>query len=59
MTRLRLAILFYAALAAGAGLAAGAASLVYGSVDQAVAFTWPGVAVSVALMLLTPSHGRD
>ncbi len=59
MTRLRLAILFCAALAAGASLAAGAASLVYASVDQAVAFTWPGVAASIALMLLAPAHGRD
>lgn len=59
MTRLRLALMFAAALAAAAGLTAGAASLVLGSLDQAVAFTWPGVAVSIALMLLVPSQGRD
>lgn len=59
MTRLRPGILFCAALAAGAGLAAGTASLMQGAFDQAVAFTWPGVATSIALMLLVPSRSTD
>jgi hypothetical protein len=59
MTRLRLGILFCAVLAAGAGLAAGAASLMQGAIDQAVAFTWPGVAASIALMLAMPSQASD
>jgi hypothetical protein len=56
---LRLAILLCAVFAAFAGLAAGAASLLQGSIDQAVAFTWPGVAASVALLLAVPTQARD
>ncbi len=59
MTRLRLGILMCAVLAAGAGVAAGAASLMHGAFDQAVAFTWPGVAASIGLMLLAPSQTPD
>jgi hypothetical protein len=59
MLRLRLAIVLCAVLAALAGLAAGAASLLQGSIDQAVAFTWPGVAASLALLLAIPSQARD
>jgi hypothetical protein len=59
MLRLRLAIVLCAVFAAFAGLAAGAASLLQGSIDQAVAFTWPGVAASVALLLAVPSQARD
>ena len=59
MTRLRLVLVLCAVLAAGAGCAAGAASLIQGAIDQAVAFTWPGVAASLALMLLIPSQASD
>ncbi len=59
MTRLRLVFVLSAVLAAGAGIAAGAASLMHGAVDQAVAFTWPGVAASIALMLIAPSQAND
>ncbi len=59
MPRLRLALVLCALLAAGTGLAAGIASLMQGAIDQAVAFTWPGVAVSIALMLLAPAQTRD
>lgn len=59
MLRLRLAIVLCAILAACAGLAAGAASLLQGSIDQAVAFTWPGVAMSLALLLAVPSQAHD
>lgn len=59
MLSLRLAIVFCAMLAAAAGLAAGAASLMQGAIDQAVAFTWPGVAAGLALLLAVPSQARD
>ena len=59
MTRLRLIMIVCAALSAAAGVTAGAASLVLGTVDQAVAFTWPGVAASLALMLMAPSRPQD
>lgn len=56
---LRLIILAASVLAALSGLAAGALSLLGGAVDQAVAFTWPGLASSIMLALLTPPRVRD
>lgn len=57
--RVRLIILGSALLAASAGLAAGALSLMGGAVDQAVAFTWPGLAAAVSLSLIVPPKTVD
>lgn len=59
MLRLRLILLAAAALAAAGGLTAGALSLLSGAVDQAVAFTWPGLAGAVTLALLAPGRASD
>ena len=56
MTRLRLFTLAAATLAALGGLAAGALSLMGGALDQAVAFTWPGLAAGIALALAAPGE---
>lgn len=48
-----------AALCAASGLCAGALSLLGGAVDQAVAFTWPGLAGAVGLALLAPGKAAD
>lgn len=52
----RLIILAFAALIAIGGLLAGALSLMGGALDQAVAFTWPGLAGAVALALIAPGR---
>ena len=52
----RLIILAIAALIALGGLLAGALSLMGGAIDQAVAFTWPGLAGAVALALMAPGR---
>lgn len=57
--RLRLTLLAAAALIAASSLAAGALSLLSGAVDQAVAFTWPGLAGAVALALIVPGRPND
>lgn len=54
MTKLRLILLAAAAVSALSGLTAGALSLMGGAVDQAVAFTWPGLAVAISLALVVP-----
>lgn len=54
MSRMRLLILAAAALCAAGGICAGALSLLVGAVDQAVAFTWPGLAGGIGLALLAP-----
>ncbi len=54
MTRLRLISLCAAGLCAAGGLAVGALCLMDGALDQAVAFTWPGLAAAVAFALFTP-----
>lgn len=54
MTRLRLISLVAAALCAAGGLATGTLCLMAGAVDQAVAFTWPGLAGAIAFALFTP-----
>jgi hypothetical protein len=59
MVRMRLILLAAAALAAFTGIAAGAASLSAGSIDQALAFTWPGLAAAVALALIAPARSGD
>ena len=51
----RLIILAFAAITAIGGLLAGALSLM-GALDQAVAFTWPGLAGAVALALMAPGR---
>lgn len=56
---LRLIILAASVLAALSGLAAGAFSLMGGAIDQAVAFTWPGLASSIILALIVPPRVRD
>lgn len=53
---LRLIILAFAAITAIGGLLAGALSLMGGALDQAVAFTWPGLAGAVALALIAPGR---
>jgi len=57
--RLRLIILFAAVCAALIGLTAGALSLMGGAVDQAVAFTWPGLASAIALALMAPGRPNE
>ncbi|WP_439636564.1 hypothetical protein [Oceanicaulis sp.] len=52
----RLIILAFAAVVAIGGLLAGALSLMGGALDQAVAFTWPGLAGAVALALMAPGR---
>ncbi|MBL4539169.1 hypothetical protein [Oceanicaulis sp. UBA2681] len=52
----RLIILAFAAITAIGGLLAGALSLMGGALDQAVAFTWPGLAGAVALALIAPGR---
>ncbi|VXC97037.1 hypothetical protein [Oceanicaulis alexandrii] len=52
----RLIILAIAAITAIGGLLAGALSLMGGALDQAVAFTWPGLAGAVALALIAPGR---
>jgi hypothetical protein len=59
MTRTRLLILAAAALSATGGLAAGAWALSAGALDQAVAFTWPGLACALSLALLVPGKAAD
>lgn len=59
MSRIRLLMLAAAALCAASGLCAGALSLLGGAVDQAVAFTWPGLAGAVGLALLAPGKAAD
>ncbi|MGJ3233002.1 MAG: hypothetical protein ACFE0P_14525 [Oceanicaulis sp.] len=59
MTRMRLLILAAAAASAAAGVAAGAWALMGGAVDQAVAFTWPGLAGAVSLALMAPGKTAD
>ena len=56
MTRLRLISLAAAALCAAGGLATGTLCLMAGAVDQAVAFTWPGLAGAVTFALFTPGE---
>lgn len=56
MTKLRLILLVAAALSALSGLTAGALSLMGGAVDQAVAFTWPGLAIAISLALAIPGE---
>ena len=56
MTRLRLISLAAAGLSAAGGLAVGALCLMDGALDQAVAFTWPGLAGAVAFALFTPGE---
>ncbi len=52
----RLIILLSAVGIAMGGLLAGALSLMGGAIDQAVAFTWPGLAGAVALALMAPGR---
>ena len=52
----RLIILAIAAITAIGGLLAGALSLMGGALDQAVAFTWPGLAGAVSLALIAPGR---
>ena len=59
MTRIRLLILAAAGVCAAAGLGAGAWALSAGAVDQAVAFTWQGLAGAVSLALLAPGNAAD
>ena len=59
MPRTRLLILVIAALCAAGGITAGALALMAGAVDQAVAFTWPGLAGAVSLALLAPGKAAD
>jgi hypothetical protein len=54
MARLRLITLAAAAVCAAGGLATGTLCLMAGAVDQAVAFTWPGIAGAVAFALFAP-----
>ncbi len=56
MTRLRLISLAAAAFSAAGGLAVGALCLMDGALDQAVAFTWPGLAAAVTFALFTPGE---
>ena len=53
---LRLIILAMAGVIALGGLLAGALSLLGGAIDQAVAFTWPGLAGAMALALMAPGR---
>lgn len=57
MTRLRPIMILSAAALAVFGLGAGAISLMLGSVDQAIAFAWPGIGAGLTLALLAP-EGR-
>ena len=57
--RMRLIFLAAAGLAALSGLTAGALSLMGGAIDQAVAFTWPGLAGAVALALIAPARPSE
>lgn len=59
MTRTRLLILAAAAICAAGGVTAGAVALAGGMVDQAVAFTWPGLAGAVSLAILAPGKAAD
>ena len=55
----RFIIMGFAVLAAVTSLTAGAFSLMGGMVDQAVAFTWPGLAAAVSLSLIVPPNSVD
>lgn len=59
MTRTRLLILAASGACAAGGLAAGAFALMGGFVDQAVAFTWPGLAGAVSIALLAPGKAAE
>jgi len=59
MSRMRLLMLAAAALCAVCGVAAGALSLLGGAIDQAVAFTWPGLAGAIGLALMAPGKAAD
>lgn len=41
------------------GLSAGALSLAAGTLDQAIALTWPGIGAALALMLAMPSRAGE
>ena len=56
MAHMRLISLGFAAVCAGAGLTAGALCLMAGAIDQAVAFTWPGLAAGIAFALAAPGE---
>jgi hypothetical protein len=55
----RFIIITTAFLAAFLGITAGALSLMGGMIDQAVAFTWPGLATAVTLSLIVPPRSMD
>ncbi|MEO1040490.1 MAG: hypothetical protein AAFX09_13205 [Pseudomonadota bacterium] len=59
MMNIRLISLAAAGGLASLGLAAGGASLAAGSIDQAIAFTWPSLGAALALVLAAPARGRD
>ena len=54
MMQLRLISLIAAGVCAAAGLATGAVCLMAGAIDQAVAFTWPGLAGAIFFALTAP-----
>lgn len=41
------------------GLSAGAISLAAGTLDQAIALTWPGIGAALALMLAMPGRSSE
>ncbi|MCH8488646.1 MAG: hypothetical protein LAT81_01785 [Oceanicaulis sp.] len=59
MLSVRFILLSAAGLAAAGGLAAGIVCLLDGSIAQAVAVTWPGLAGGVAFALAAPGGPGD
>lgn len=59
MTKLRLLMLAASGVCLAASLAAGALIAMHGSIDQAVAFTWPGLGAAIGVGLMTPGEPAD
>ncbi|XBQ16621.1 MAG: hypothetical protein ABL308_01810 [Oceanicaulis sp.] len=56
MTKMRLLMLAASGVCLASGLTAGALIALSGSIDQAVAFTWPGLGAAIAFGLITPGE---
>lgn len=53
---IRLVMLIAAVLTTAAGFSASAYSLTQGQTDQAIAFAWPSLAISIAIALVIPKR---
>lgn len=59
MMRVRLILMAASACLASLGVFAGAFGFANGTLDQAIAFAWPGLGAALALIMVMPSRTQD